>query len=49
MIINFFQSENNNVYTKDIIYGTTFYYQGNILRDEYQLQASEKKEALILL
>ena len=45
MIINFFQSENNNVYTKDIIYGTTFYYQGDILRDEYQLTGVRKKRS----
>jgi preprotein translocase subunit SecA len=29
--------EKDDVYTKDVIYGTTFEYQGDILKDEYEL------------
>lgn len=44
---NFFQEKNDSPYTKDIIYGTTFDYQDDILRNEYQRTDERKKETLI--
>ena len=34
--------EKDDVYTKDVIYGTTFEYQGDILNDEYELSGKRR-------
>ena len=36
-IANLFNSYEKQCYTKDVVYGTTFEYQADILRDEYEL------------
>ena len=43
IITNFMNFENNECYKKDVVYGTTFEYQADILRDEYELLDIRKK------
>jgi preprotein translocase subunit SecA len=45
---NLFNSYEKQCYTKDVVYGTTFEYQADILRDEYELINVRNKRHLIL-
>ena len=38
-----FGCEQENCYLKDVVYGTTFEFQGDILRDEYELTGKREK------
>ena len=41
-IMKYIKGDEDNCYTKDILYGTTFEYQGDILDDEYNLSGVRK-------
>ena len=45
----FFKEKNDSSYNKDIIYGITSDYQGNILKDEYQLSGVRKRNFDIVI
>mgnify|MGYP002623761575 CR=1 FL=1 len=45
IIKNIMDFENDECYTKDVVYGTTFEFQADILRDEYELLGTRKKRS----